>query len=145
MRHTLRHNAHRSSVAREKTATHKQFLDWLGEQLGHNLMDDWYDVTVNTIHAHGGQGVLLNYNDSPSMALKSVYPQHNWMPWKFKRAPKGFWERLDNQLEYFNWLGNQLGYRSVDDWYNVTRDDIHRHGGQGLLHDYYNDSPSTAL
>ena len=32
------------------------------------------------------------------MALKSVYPEHNWMPWRFKKFPQGFWKHLLSEI-----------------------------------------------
>ena len=60
-------------------------------------------------------------------------------------APKGFWERKANQLSFFDWLGDQLGYKSMDDRYNVTQEDIYRRGGSSMLSKYFNSSPSQAL
>lgn len=39
----------------------------------------------------------------------------------------------------------QLGYNSMDDWYNVKCEDLHNNGGEGLLRSYYNSSPSLAV
>lgn len=33
----------------------------------------------------------------------------------------------------------------MDDWYNVTQEDIHIFGGAAFLHQYYNNSPFKAL
>lgn len=41
-------------------------------------MDDWYHVTVEDIVKNGGGGLLTCYNNSPSSALQSIYPEHNW-------------------------------------------------------------------
>ena len=38
-----------------------------------------------------------------------------------------------------------MNYKSMDDWYNVTTERIHKNGGGGLLSTYYNNSPSSAL
>src|SRR5689334_156417 len=46
---------------------------------------------------------------------------------------------------FFDQLGSQLGYKSMEDWYNVTGKDIRsKNGGRGLLQ-YYKSSPSLAL
>lgn len=129
-----------------KQENHRKFFDWLGKQLGYEKMDDWYNVTKEDIHKHGGVGLLNQYyNSSSSKALQAIYPEHNWIPWRFGYTPHGFWETKDNHRRFFDWLGKQLGYREMDDWYNVTLEDIYNHGGQGLLSDYYNSSPSKAL
>jgi len=30
-------------------------------------------------------------------------------------------------------VGKQLGYKSFDDWYNITESDIIKHGGSSLV------------
>jgi hypothetical protein len=60
------------------------------------------------------------------------------------RSPRGFWKVNDNHQRFFNWLYIELGYKSMDDWYQVTKDVIAKNGGHGLL-DCYNDSISKAL
>src|SRR5689334_5154791 len=65
-----------------------KFFDWLGEHLGHKSMDDWYNVAKYNIYDNGGSGLLdYYYNSSPSKALKSVYPQHNWVAERFRNKP----------------------------------------------------------
>src|SRR5690349_6915619 len=93
---------------------HKRFFDRLAKRLGCHSREDWYNVKLEVIIKHGGQRVLQCYNNSPLNALQSVFPEHNWIPWKFGQVPQGFWEKRENQLEYFSWLGEQLGYRSMD-------------------------------
>src|SRR3712207_7308829 len=44
-----------------------------------------------------------------------------------------------------DWLFDQLGHRSMDDWYNVTQEDIGKYGGAGLLTSYFNSSQYQAL
>src|SRR4051794_855917 len=75
-----------------------------------------------------------------------MYPDHKWQRWRInERAPQGFWKNRDNQRQFFDWLGTRLGYKEMDDWYNVTQDDIYKHGGSGMLSDYFSKSPSKAL
>lgn len=124
----------------------KQFFEWLGKELGYISMEQWYDVTREVIQKHGGAGLLRSfYNDSPAKALQEIYPEHNWMPWKFRHVTKGLWDKRDHQKQFFEWLGKELGYHSMDNWYSVTREDIDKHGGSGLLNAYFGNSPSRAL
>ena len=46
---------------------------------------------------------------------------------------------------FFDSLGAQLGYKSMEHWYNITKKEICENGGTGLLNTYYKGSPSTAL
>src|SRR4051812_22852167 len=91
---------------------HKQFFNWLGLQLGYKEMDDWYNVTQDGIAQHGKGLLIQHYNNSPSQALQAVYPEHDWMMWRFGNIPKGFWEKLqtlpDEQKRMLNWLSGKL-------------------------------------
>src|SRR5688500_5103672 len=92
----------------------RRFFDWLGEQLGYKHMDDWYRVTLKDIYKHGGKGILYRcYNGSPSKALQTVYPEHNWTLWRFGRTPKGFWEKSENRRNFFDWLAHHLGFKEM--------------------------------
>src|SRR5438132_981027 len=88
-----------------KGQNQKQFFDWLGTHLGYKEMEDWYNVRQENIHKCGGKELLSGYyNNSPSKALQSVYGEHTWVLWKFGQTPKGFWKKIENQRQYFDWL-----------------------------------------
>src|SRR5690349_13904891 len=87
----------------ENQESHRQFFDWLGTQLGCKEMDDWYNVSVEDIYKHGGSGLLNDYyNNSPSKALQTVYPEHQWLIWRFGQTPKGFWKKPENHRQFFD-------------------------------------------
>src|SRR4051812_40710496 len=50
----------------------------------------------------------------------------------------------ENHQDFLDTLHTQLGYKCMDDWYKVTKQDILKNGGGGFLH-YYQSSPSSAL
>lgn len=150
-------------------STHKNFFEWLMTQLRYTCMNDWYGVTLEAIQKHGGLGLLsYYYNNSPSVALQSVYPEHNWELGRSKHKPVhlwtknnaqrsiflkteqldtmpvGFWKSEANHKKFFDWPMSYLGYSCMDDWYNVTVEDIRSSGGRRVLN-YYKDSPSAAL
>jgi len=63
----------------------------------------------------------------------------------FSKLPFGHWKDTLHHKQLFDKLGETLGYKCLDDWYNVTVEDIITNGGRTLLQDYYNGSPSFAL
>jgi len=96
---------------------HKEFFDRSGETLGYGSMEDWYNLTIKEISKYGGNGLLYyHYNSSPSAALQTVYPKHNWMLWKFKCVPRGYWESLlkdPKELKsMLDWLGEQMSLQN---------------------------------
>src|SRR5690349_21128292 len=131
---------------RKRIETHYQFFVWLGDKLGYKCLEDWYQVTAEDFNRNGGGGLLRNsFGNSPSKALKSIYPDHEWKLWNFKTVPQGYWEKTENQRAFFDRLSKTLGYECLEDWYNVTREDIIENRGGRLLNEHYNGSPSKAL
>lgn len=128
----------------DATDVHKKLFDQLGVKLGYTSMEDWYKVSVTDIRKHGGARTLQCYNDSPQMALYNIYPEHDWRSWEFTQVPRGYWGNAGNQRDFFDRPFKTLGYTCMDDWYNLTIDDIRKNGGSRLAF-YYNSSPSAAL
>src|SRR5690242_5610555 len=80
----------------------KTFFDRLGVQLGHKSMDDWYDITLDDISKNGHQGFLRrHYKNSPSLALRNIYPEHHWELEKSKNKPKSLKNSNDAQRKLF--------------------------------------------
>lgn len=102
----------------------KKYFDGLGRKLGYNSMEDWYNVTVEDIHRNRGVTLLNYFHGSPSLALKSVYPSHDWMIWRFKTVPSGYWHKVrGNPFELkqvFDWLGDKLAVKQLNDWYRIS-------------------------
>jgi hypothetical protein len=68
-----------------------------------------------------------------STALTSVYPEHEWLIWKFVHIPKGFFQKQENCKKFFEWLGKKLGVKNFEDWYNISLQDVVKYGGKNLL------------
>jgi hypothetical protein len=110
----------------DSKSNQKKFLDWLGKHLDYNYFEDWYRISANDIRANGGDRLLRLHAGSYAKLLQSVYPEYDWMIWKFKQTPKGFWNVEENQKKFVNWLGKQLGVKHFDDWYRISMEDIMR-------------------
>jgi hypothetical protein len=67
-----------------------------------------------------GAGWLKNASVSLHELLSTAYPQHEWLPWKFDQVPNYFWDDIQNQKKFLNWMGKQLKINSLEDWYKVT-------------------------
>jgi hypothetical protein len=149
----------------------RKFLDWAAKQLNVNKMSDWYSITskVNKTNISSGNffeelndiggSVLLKYKYAGSLPdlLSSVYPEHEWLPWKFPRLPDNFWEDAKNERKFMDWAAKQLNIKEMGDWYNVTFkvnivvifllrfQELSEIGGGSLLKYEYNGSPSVLL
>jgi len=78
----------------------KMYFDWAAKELGISLLEDWYKVSTKQIDSMRGSGLLHSKELGRSLhkALKKAYPTHNWLVWKFKRAPKGSWNVSSDQF-----------------------------------------------
>jgi hypothetical protein len=68
----------------------RAFLDSIGPEIGVKGSDlsPWYSVDFATLKKLGASSLLsLKYRFSFYNMLKSVYPEHDWIPWKFNRIP----------------------------------------------------------
>lgn len=120
---------------------HKKYTEWLGNKLGYTEKEHWYNITYNIIAEHHGGGVLSKYNSSPIQFLKTIYPDYEWLEWKFGMASPGTWTDINNHKKYAEWLRNILGYTEPEQWYNISKSDFDNNSGGGLLSVCYNSSP----
>jgi len=121
----------------------KAYLEWLGRRLGYSQPDDWYEVTVEDFRNHGGHALIRAYG-SYVHAVKALFPRHDWCEWKFQNH-RHFWDDAENRRRYMGWLGEQLGYRRPEDWYQVSQRQFRAHGGDSMLQLFYNSSPIKAV
>lgn len=120
----------------------KKFFNWLGKELGYNCMEDWYKISKQDILDHGGSALL---KEGPIVQLiEYAYPDYHWLKWKFSKVPQGFWKKEQNQREYAEWLGKEIGYNHIEDWYNISEEDFVKHGGSSLL-EMFHFSPSKLV
>jgi hypothetical protein len=77
--------------------------------------------------------------------LSSLYPQYDWLPWKFEKCARYFWDDEKNQRKFLEWAGKQLKINEMSDWYKVTTKHISELGGGGLLRTRFRDSISLML
>lgn len=127
----------RSSSSSSKNAARRkrQLFDSLGEELDIESLKDWYRVSPTEINI---DGTLFN-------ELSVAYPEHDWKPWLFQqRVPHGYWDSEENRLEYLRWLGDVLGFKTMADWYNITKKDILDNCGSRILQKY-SGSPSKMI
>ena len=115
----------------------KKFMEWAEKELKINETSDWYNISTKQIANLGGSYLLARkYKGSPLLLLSSIYPNYNWLPWRFNKVPSGYWNEVKEHRKFLDWVGEQMGLRNKSDWYNVTEKDIVRYGGSSLLSKY---------
>ena len=63
---------------------------------------------------------------------------------RLRQVRQGFWDDPANRHRYMHWLGKQLGFRRVEDWYQLSKQRMTEYYGGGLLA-HFGDSPSAVL
>lgn len=71
------------------------------------------------VNIHGGS--LVNI-------LQHAYPEHVWLPWKFRAVPHRWWYDVSNRRKFLEWLRSTRNY-SMDDMYKLTKQEIDEAGG----------------
>lgn len=112
----------------------RRYLRWLGKRLGYKRRQDWYAVTGNDFKQNNGGALLASYYaGSYQQAVRELFDQYEWNDWQFSRTPDGFWDSQANRKRYLDWLGAHVGFKSVEDWHNLTWEILADHNGLGLL------------
>jgi hypothetical protein len=62
---------------------------------------------------------LLTEYKYPHELLSAVYPEQEWLPWKFDWISQTYWEDINNQRKFLEWAGKQLNIKEMSDWYKV--------------------------
>ena len=63
---------------------------------------------------------MLAVKSSYMELLTEVYPEYDWLPWKFLVCPKSYWENPKSQKLFVDWAAKELNLLTNNDWYNVT-------------------------
>lgn len=119
---------------RDSPAAQREFFDSAFQELRLRSLEDWYSVTKSRlVKCQGAFPLDRLYGGSLTAALKAVYPQHPWAFWRFKKASSGHWKDKTNQREFLDHVRKQMGLKTVEQLYTITREDIISHGGGSLL------------
>jgi hypothetical protein len=97
-------------------------------------MEDWYNVTYQVTMATNvdcnvkdfvkldGHTLLKEkYHSSVYHFLSKMYPNYDWLPWKFVRCTRNFWDDVNNKRKYLEWVSKQLNIKEMSDWYKVAQ------------------------
>lgn len=85
-----------------------------------------------------------NNENCPAIILQKVFPDHKWQVWKFEITPKGYWNDENNQKQFMEWLGKEMGINEKGDWYRIQVSDFSQRGAEKLI-TLYNNSPAKLL
>ncbi len=70
--------------------------------------------------------------------------QRGIKPWRFIDMPSPYWKaNFQNQVEFFDHLGKELGLQKKEDWINITEEQVISRHGANLLAMYENSLPKA--
>ena len=128
----------------QRSSNRRRYMDWLGTQLGFTQPEHWYQLSERALQQRHGSRLLKLFRNSPSAVVKEYLPRQRWLEWRFVHAPNKFWEDPANRRRYVTWLGQQLGFRRPDDWYQLSELHLREwHGARLLKH--FGGSPSAIV
>jgi len=114
----------------------RKYFQWLSRELEIDSPEAWYHVRLCKIRSNGGSGFLEFYRSSTlnplNNALLELYPDYLWKPWLFSNVPSNYWNDENSLKSYLRWLAEQLQIKQMNDWYNVSTDDIDRLKGTSM-------------
>jgi len=114
----------------------RNFLDKVKTKYNITKPSDWSAITYKMIESEGGKSLFRQYS-SLYVALKTVYPEHNWNLITSKiKVHRSFWTHLENQREFFDSFAAIHGIEHPSDWSAVTKKLIEREGGRPILKQY---------
>lgn len=76
----------------------RQYMDWIAQSLSIHHYEEWYHLTQREVIENGGFIIAHKlYNNSTSEMIQSLYPEYNWVSWKFT------WAKLNlNSAQHHN-------------------------------------------
>ena len=64
--------------------------------------------------------LVTKYGGSIPAMLAEIYPEYDWLPWKFSKCANTYWDDINNQRKFVEWVGKELKIKEMSDWYNVS-------------------------
>ena len=83
-----------------------------------NQLSGWYNISRKEIERRGGSR-LFGHHPTLLSALRAAYPTYPWNRDNFSerrgtgRVPRGHWANKDNQKEFIERVGKELGVKEV--------------------------------
>lgn len=100
---------------------HKILLETIAKLLHVVTLDDWYSISKEDMYTNGGRELLqFFYEDSNIKALQSIYPEHEWLLWKFKYISHSSLNSPEVRSKMLDWLAKVLNITKLEDWNRVS-------------------------
>lgn len=88
----------------------REFLNDAFKRMRKEKMEDWYDVSKIDLVKLGGGGILQKYGGSPLRLITTVFSEHEWNIFRFRKLPHNFWNQT-NKKKFLEWAAIELGFK----------------------------------
>ena len=114
----------------------QKFID-AGINKGYKLDNphDWYNsfsqTELKTIFKNLRH--IYKYFTGTHEAIRAIFPEYNFLEWKFKNISDGYFNKTENKILYLKWVGNKYNLKTLEDWYKIKKEMFLKPGGKGLV------------
>ena len=114
----------------------RKFFINTAEALKFEKIEDLVRLTQREINSLGGSSILSKYKGNLLLSLQTIFPDKKWDSFARASQPNHFWDKIENQKEFLEYLFKKFGFKTLDDWYSVKILDVKKNGGSSLLRKY---------
>jgi len=107
-------------------------------KLSFSVPTDFYSIAAHHLRS-------IKVTNNPCELIYRNFPELHWLLWKFCNLPSSFWDKIENQRCFFDWLFHKLKLTSLESWRNIDVEEIKRNGGYAFLHRYNYDIMSAVM
>jgi hypothetical protein len=131
-------------------------LDSVGDTIGvqEGDLSPWYEMDRRKLSKFRGiENLLPRYKNSIFTMLNAIYPDYDWVPWKFKNPPSNNLRRDPEMIrKALDYIETETGIKSPKEWFSVTESILKNLGvyalvsrSGGLIHLLHLYRPDTTL
>lgn len=98
-------------------------LDKIGAHIGvkGNDLSPWYNLSRASYRKLGLAGLLTqNYKSSQYAMLLKVYPEYDWLPWKFPKLPSNTGRDPKIIEKALKFVEKECKMTKPEDWYQIS-------------------------
>ena len=124
----------------------RHFMDKLYYKFHFTSFNDWSKISIKKINENGGKELLKLYSNDMQRLFYSIYPNY---PFSLEEIVKtnanNYFQSIENQKQFMDYLKNKFQLNSLDDWYQITRKQLKENGGKSLISYYYSNDMKLLL
>ncbi len=94
----------------------QEYIQKIEQKYSIKSREDWYNKPIKVFKEITNQDFKIG--DSPKSLLSLLYPDHEWLPWKFATS---FWSDTTSQRAFLEQVSKELKVTKIEDWYKITK------------------------